>query len=279
MADPQANYENAEYYDEDGDVGVEADLTKNAVQQALMNAREHRDANLTDTRKVGSRGSRDSRGSRVTPRPQVFYNPDNDAPDTRSSMTTTVSMAGEYRDDRGRPMQVVAIPHGAKLKTVGDSDSDSDDGTTFPTLTYESIQVNLGLLSDLDQDEKLHISADGTKMYVDTRYFQTGRRWYSGDSRHKTLRFIKHLYTETEKLCEEIVALVDANDHPKENTEKLMNLYGLIQGSARGLDRMNITYSDDKWCLSEIRTIKKSYETYCDRTLKGTIDGFKNNLR
>lgn len=249
----------------------EVDANKTAVQLSLNRAREFRDTNLTDPRS-GSKGSRGSKASKSS-RNQVFYNPDND--DARS-VATTVSMAGEYTDENGRPMRVVAIPKGAKLKTVNDSDSD-DDGAAFPALDYEMIQVNLGLLGDLDQDEKLHVSADRTKMYVDDRYLQTARRWYSGDSRHKTLRFIKHLYNETEILCSDIVKKVEAGDHPKENTEKLMNLYGLIQGSSRGLDRLNITYSDDKWCLSEIRTIKKSYETYCDRTLKGTIEGFRAN--
>jgi hypothetical protein len=263
-----------DYSSDEGDNGFDV-MTKNSVQQALNRAREHRDTNLIDQR-TGTRGSHTQLQS--SKRSQVFYDPRNDD-DARSvaTTTTTVSMAGEYRDEHGRPMTVVAIPKGAKIKTVDEMDDD-DDGNDFPPLDYEKIQVNLGLLGDLDQDEKLHISLDGTRMYVDGRFFNTARRWYSGDSRTKTLRFIKHLYCETEKLCESIVDHVKANDYPKENTEKLMNLYGLIQGSSRGLDRLNITYADDKWCLSEIRTIKKGYEAYCDRTLKETINGFRKNF-
>ena len=275
MADPQAdNYNmNTEYYGDDVDVGVE-DSTKNAVQQALMNAREHRDTNLTDPRKAGSRGSRDSRGSRVTPRPQVFYNPENDAPDTRSSMTTTVSMAGEYRDDRGRPMQVVAIPHGAKLKTVGDSDS--DDGPNFDEMTYEELQTNLRLLSDVVQTEKLHISSNGKEMNVDDRFGQALWRWWSGDSRKQTMLFIEHLYQQAEIYCNNLVSKVNDGENPKENTEKLIRLWNLIKASGKGLDRLNMTYSDDKKIAARIGTIKENYETYVDQTLKKTIDGFKS---
>jgi hypothetical protein len=271
MADHQADTNNnpvSEYSDEDVEV---VDPTKMAVQHALNRAREHRDTTLTD-HKSGSRGSRGSRG---TSRPQVYYNPDNDAPDTRSTATTTVSMAGEYLDENGRPMRVVAIPKGAKIKTVGDDDS--DDGEEFDALTYDEIQINLRLMGDLVQDEKIHISSDRKTMVVDNRYDLMGaRRAWSGDSRTKTLRFIKHVYAQTEALCNDIVDKVKSNSSPKENTEKLINLYGLIQASAKGLDRLNMTYATDKLCSAKIATIKKGYETYCDQTLKKTIDGFKN---
>lgn len=205
-----------------------------------------------------------------TPRPKFFYNPipSNIAPDTISVQTAPVSvMQQQYPPN----IQFVAVPKGSKLLQP---DGDSDD-SEFELLSYEDIQINLRLLGDIVQEEKLHISSDGKHMVVDNRYGQTVRRYYSGDSRQKTLKFIKHVYSETERHCTEIVDLVSDDQQSKENTEKLVNLYGLIESSVRGLDRLNMTYSDDKLCAAKIATIKKNFQTYCDRTLKGTIEGFK----
>jgi hypothetical protein len=257
--------------DEHSDKSVE-DHTQTAVQRALNNAREHRDRNLTRDEK-SSKSSKKPKS-----RPQYFYNPEVEA-DNRSVATTAVSMAGEYVGADGRAMQVVAIPAGAKLKTVGDGESDDDDDMEeFEDLTYDEIQINLRLLGDLVQDEKIHISSDRKTMVVDNRYDMMGvRRAWSGDSRGKSLRFVKHVFGQTEDLCNDIVDRVNRNDQPKENTEKLINLYGLITASAKGLDRLNMTYASDKLCAARIATIKKGYETYCDQTLKKTIDGFKQN--
>lgn len=245
----------------------EDDLQKSQVaevQQALNNARINRDQNL--------RRAPEPRKNKV--RTKFYHNPDNDAMDTRSVMTTA-TVSGQYTDQNGRPMQLLAIPAGTKLQGLTSADDENSD---FTDLTYEEIQINLRLLGDIVQDEKLHISSDKKTMVVDNRVGQTARRWYSGDSRSKTLKFIKHVYDETEKLCSEIVNQVNNKDEPKENTEKLINLYGLIQQSAKGLDRLNMTYSDDKLCAAKIATIKVYFETYCDRTLKGAIDGFKQDL-
>jgi len=242
-------------HQQDTDSADEADLQ--AVQAALNGAREYRDKNL------------------IKPKPATvikkYYNPDSDT----KSVVSAVAANGEYRDANGRPMQVVAIPAGTKIKNLVD-DGSSDN--SFPQLNYEEIQVNLRILSDLVSDEKICISENNKTIEIDKRYMQSIRRWYSGDSRARTLEFIKHVYAETEALCNDIVQKVKANQEPKENTEKLINLYSLIGSSGKGLDRLNITYQDDKTNSAKISTIKKSYETYCDRTLKGTIDGFKKNL-
>lgn len=242
------------------------------VNNALNRAREHRDANLTS---ITTSEIRNTSENRKTARPKVYYNPDNEAPDVRSSATTIVSMAGEYRDASGRTMQVVAIPAGTKLKTII-ADTDSDDPDKFDDMSYEEIQTNLRLLSDVVQAEKLHISSNGKEMNVDDRVGKVFWRWWSGDSRAKTIAFVQHLYSQAEKLCNSLVNKVDMKEEPKENTEKLIRLWNLIKSSGKGLDRLNMTYSDDKKFAAKIGTIKENYETYVDQTLKKTIDGFKS---
>lgn len=251
--------------DSEDEIVETVEPTQAAVQKALNKARVHRDTNL-----IESKNERRSKNS--TPRPQVFYNPDNDM-DNRSIATTPVSMAGEYRDERGRPMQVVAIPAGAKLKTLSDDDSDEVDN--FADMSYEEIQTNLRLLGDVVHTEKLHISSNGKEMNVDDRYLQSMWRWWSSDSRGKTLRFIQHVYSQAEKYCNELVEKVNNRENPKENTEKLIRLWNLIKSSGKGLDRLNMTYGEDKKFAAKIGTIKENYETYVDHTLKKTIDGFK----
>ena len=255
------------------------------VQRALNNARNYRDQNLTAKRveraeraeRLPERSERNAKSKQK--RPQVFYNPSQNDDDLQSNYSVAPSVAGaagEYRDSQGKAMQLIAIPANTKFQAY--NSQEDDDTYNFKELSYEDIQINLRLLGDIVQDEKLHISANGKKMQVDERTFQPLRRYMCDDSRDKTLEFIKHVYHETERLCEEIVDLVERNEKPKENTEKLINLYGLIGSSGRGLDRLNMTYSDDKLFAAKISTIKKDFETYCDRTLKGTIEGFKKNL-
>ena len=244
------------------------------IQDALNSARTERDNQIQSSQsqphpqsqpqfQVGAPPMQSTHPTQPR-RPRVFYNPETD---TQSVQTVPVSMAGYPMQN----VQLVAVPKGSKLLQP---DGESDD-VDFELLTYEDIQINLRLLADIVQDEKLHVSSDGKHMVVDNRYGQTVRRYYSGDSRQKTLKFIKHVYKETERHCTEIVDLVNDNQQPKENTEKLVNLYSLIEASVRGLDRLNMTYSDDKLCAAKIATIKKNFQTYCDRTLKGTIDGFR----
>lgn len=258
----------ADNLDNKGDYSdSEEDVTQTAVQKALNKARDHRDTHLIDP-KSGSRGSRGS-----NQRPQVFYNPDHDV-DARSVATTTVSMAGEYRDEKGRPMQVVAIPAGTKLKTL--TDDDSDEADNFMEMTYEEIQTNLRLLADIVHTEKLHISANGKEMSVDDRYVQSFWRWWSADSRSKTLRFIQHIYGQAERYCTNLVEKINNRETPKENTEKLIRLWNLIKSSGKGLDRLNMTYGEDKKIAAKIGTIKENYETYVEHTLKQTIDSLKS---
>lgn len=255
----------AQIVSSDSDTEVE---TKNSVQAALNAAREHRDNTL-----IKKQRARENK--------KVFYDPKNNRNNNNNNLDTrsivsAVTTTGEYRDANGQAMQVVAIPAGTKLKNLVDENSSED--YVFPKLNYEDIQVNLRILADLAPDEKICISGNNRTIEIDKRYVQAVRRWYTGDSRNRTLEFIKHVYSETEALCEDIMKKVRAKQDSKENTEKLINLYSLIGSSGKGLERLNITYQDDKTNSARISTIKKNYETYCDRTLKGTIDGFKKNL-
>lgn len=263
----------------DNDSKDSVNETRESIQNALNSAREYRDQNIIentfDDDKNCVHKNNDKKhdsGSIMSTRPQVYYNSNSDVRSV-SSRATTVNNNGEYRDEKGRLLHIVAVPHGTTFKSI--LTAENPKIYNFPHLDYEHIQINLRFLSDISQDEKIHVSDSDKGMSVDNRYLQCARRWWSADSRDKTLAFITHIYNETETLCKDLVDMVEAKEQPKENTEKLINLYGLISSSGRGLDRLNMTYSDDKVVTAKIATIKDTYKTYCDQTLKKTIDGYK----
>ncbi len=148
--------------------------------------------------------------------------------------------------------------------------SGSSGGDGFDNLTYEDIQVNLRLLADLKEAEKLMI--DGKYITVDQRYIQTVRRWLTADSRHRSILFIDHVINETKRYCEEIVKLIKEDVHHKENMEKLLGLQSLLNGSQTGLSRLATTYNDDKLNRARIETIQNKIKTFCDLDLKKAIN-------
>jgi hypothetical protein len=171
----------------------------------------------------------------------------------------------------GREIHVVQVP------TAPVEKEENTEEFKFKELNYDDIQVNLRLLGKVATDEKLHVSSNGKNIIVDDRMLQFIRRKASGDSRMKTLAFIQHMYEETEKMCNEAVELVTSDENPKENTEKLITIYSLIRMSDEGLNNLIVTYKADKRFIATIQTIKNKFNVYCDKTLKSTIDGFKNS--
>jgi hypothetical protein len=72
-------------------------------------------------------------------------------------------------------------------------------------LSYHDIQINLRLLSDLKEGEKI-IIIDNKRMAVDNRYLQSIRRSITMDSRNKTLKFIGDLIKSTRNVCRDSVS-------------------------------------------------------------------------
>lgn len=145
--------------------------------------------------------------------------------------------------------------------------SDDDE---FTTLSYTDVQINLRLLSDLKEGEKIMVH--NNCMQIDQRYVQPIRRFFSSDSRDRTLQFIHHLINSTKKICNDTVDKVNHNVDKKINLEKLIRLQSLLKSASIGLGRMILTYKEDKLNLATIETYKASIDDFCDQDIKKIID-------
>jgi hypothetical protein len=162
-----------------------------------------------------------------------------------------------------------------KSSKMFDNNVVNDDQQQFKHLSYIDVQVNLRLIADLKQGEKVMI-INKSRMEVDRRYFQQLRRFMSNDSRNTTLEFIDHLINETKKYCDEAVNNIKQNINTKINMEKLINLQSLLKSSITGLGRILLTYDDDKYNKATIETYSSKIQTICDQDLKEAID-YANN--
>jgi hypothetical protein len=140
----------------------------------------------------------------------------------------------------------------------------------YADLSYMEVQINLRFLGDLKEGEKVMVSCNKF-MEVDQRYAQSIRRWWSSDSRAKTLSFITHLIESAKKYCAEAVEKVNHNEQKQINLEKLINIQKLLGNALTGLGRMVTTYSDDKLNLATIETFRSTITVFCDQDLKRAI--------
>jgi hypothetical protein len=156
----------------------------------------------------------------------------------------------------------------------GDIKIDDDDNNIdikksqyeFCRLSFEDIQVNLRLLSDLKEGEKLMIT-ENRYAVVDNRYINSLWRMISSDSRLKSFDFIIHVIQETQNYCNNTVNNINNNIETEKNMKKLVNLQSLLEQTIEGLTRLTETYSDDKLSRAKLRTIQKTITTFKEQDL------------
>ena len=136
----------------------------------------------------------------------------------------------------------------------------------LPTFSFEDIQINLRLLGDLQDNEKIII--DDKFMMVDNRLMQSVRRKFSSDSRDKTIEFIDHLIDQSKKISGELVDKISKGIRKTYNLEMLILLHSLLSGSLRGINKLSKTYEDDKLNKSKMETIKDKIIRLCDTDMK-----------
>lgn len=157
---------------------------------------------------------------------------------------------------------------------VLDTQTSVEKDNEFEELSYQDVQINLRLLSDLKEGEKVMIY--NNCMQIDQRYGQPIRRFFSSDSRDRTLQFVHHVIESAKKLCNDAVVKVNKNDDKKVNLEKLIRLQSLLKSSSNGLGRMILTYKEDKRNLATIETYKALIDDFCDQDIKKVLDTTNN---
>ncbi len=139
----------------------------------------------------------------------------------------------------------------------------------FPKLSYDDVQTNLRLLCDLKENEKLMISYDNKYLAIDGRYLQCVRRYFTLDSRERTIKYIEYVIDETKTHCLAIIENATLKGtNSKEFYECLLHLHTLLNGTLTGLGRLSITYSGDKLSVARLETIQTNIRTFCEYYLK-----------
>ena len=157
-----------------------------------------------------------------------------------------------------------------KIKTL--DKNAQNDADLFPCLSFEDVQINLHFLTEIKEGEKVMI-VDGQYMQVDQRYIQAIRRYYSDDSRIRTLKFIGHIINEAKRYCTKMVEdIYSGNSNDKQATlEELIKIQSLLYSAMAGLGRIASTYKYDTHNISTVATYQNSIKTFCDQDLKKVI--------
>jgi hypothetical protein len=112
---------------------------------------------------------------------------------------------------------------------------------------------------------------DDRYIVVDDRFGSSFWRYFSDDSRIRSLDFISHIISETGRYCGDAVKSIGFGKDKKVHMEKLINMQSLLVSVQTGLSRLSETYSDDKLSRAKIDTIKKTIDTFKDQDLKKAI--------
>jgi hypothetical protein len=179
-----------------------------------------------------------------------------------------IKLTNNYERKKNLKNNSITVNNNMTSVTI-DSDMPKNE-FDFKSLTYEDIQVNLRLITDLKKGEKLMIK-DDRYIVVDDRFGSSFWRYFSDDSRIRSLDFISHIISETGRYCGDAVKSIGFGKDKKVHMEKLINMQSLLVSVQTGLSRLSETYSDDKLSRAKIDTIKKTIDTFKDQDLKKAI--------
>ena len=115
--------------------------------------------------------------------------------------------------------------------------------TNTTKFTYEEVSINLKVIGQVKEDEKLYIYND--TLHIDNRYFQTIRRLISGDGRDSTIDFICELLKSANLYFLTLLDSLRMNLDPKPINHDLNNLKTDLNFCLYGLEKLKITYRDD----------------------------------
>ena len=114
-------------------------------------------------------------------------------------------------------------------------------------LTKEDLFVNLTLLAKIEVGDKLVRSKKDKHLNIDTSYIQFITRWFRGNNRNTSLKFINLVLSKAFEMNDMLLA-----EKTQESALKLFRLTSDFKNSLNGLNNLKQTYSYDKLIQSEI---------------------------
>lgn len=166
-------------------------------------------------------------------------------------------MLNMYSDTNAGSKKCPMSPISTTGVSVDSDKKDDDDVKTIRSeskmLSYDDTLVNLKLIGQLKEDQKLRIY--NSALDIDTRYAQSAMRAFCGDSRYSTIEFIAALVDSASKHSAELLDGLEDTPDDKDLTHKLSNITGDLNACLNGLEKLKITYRDDHVFRSKIEVI------------------------
>ena len=122
----------------------------------------------------------------------------------------------------------------------------------------DSMVLNLKIISKVKPGYKLSIKDNN--LFIDTSYLQYFYRFYSYNSRNKTLEFLETLDNRITDKIEELVKDKNYNMFLNSTENILLNLSHNLSLSLVGLNNLINTYANDEFTISKIEMIINNFE-------------------
>lgn len=126
----------------------------------------------------------------------------------------------------------------------------------------EILLTNLEVISNIGKNEKLCVKNENGELDVDKRYFQSFRRYFSGDSRDNLVECLTRLSNSMDTELDYLLIKYTESDNPDETgltsdigifiNHMLHDLYIKSISAKKGLGNLRDTYDDDVAVKSKI---------------------------
>lgn len=164
------------------------------------------------------------------------------------------------------------------------SDQQDNNSQTNIEMSSEIILLNLKIISQIKENEKLNINID--QLSIDNSKCQFFTRAYYGNSRENTTimleSIINNALLSTDKILLDAVSneniLDDKRDEIlREDPSQLLHRYLLeMSNSIKGLENLKVTYRDDVSVKSKLDLIIEKIKTRIEKINKVLTINFKN---
>ena len=147
-------------------------------------------------------------------------------------------------------------------------------------LKPEEILLNLSILSQIRENEKICCDKENIAIDTTTSIFQPFQRFFRGDSRDRTILIITKIIDDSLKLTDHILTNETKNKENmtyfEEDNSSLLHRFLLnMQNAMRGLENLRITYNNDIPMQSKITLLVERLQMRVEkinRLLKICID-------
>ena len=148
-------------------------------------------------------------------------------------------------------------------------------------LKPEEILLNLSILSQIRENEKISCDKENIAIDTTTSIFQPFQRFFRGDSRDRTILIITKIIADSLKLTDDILENETNNKdnsitYFEEDNSSLLHRFLLnMQNAMRGLENLRITYNNDIPIQSKITLLVEKLQMRVEkinRLLKICID-------